>query len=546
MGKHYKDMAVDGQRSWLVWCTLAKYVLVLCVSVVSAQASGDPRQFVSFVAELFVIATLSEVLVRRNRVAGTIVNGLLMLLFLVQVLVLYFGGTFISSIMVTNLEFLGDIQGNATEYITAAVVAVIVSFLPICPLPWAQRIPNRAVAALSVAGVALSCLSGASYSPSYAYVDLGIRMWQIQDRSTRLQSTEGDPSLFYHKHIAQGIDRPDNLPEHPNIVLIMVEGLSQNIVEDERGIMPNVWEYEQKSISFANYYNHTAATLRGIIGQLYSGYQNENLGRNNLVSMQALLSDEGYQTAFLNTEPRNRVFTKYLRRLGFDELVDGRDYTEGVASGPDKTLTDKDAYKALFAKMQEMDAGDDPFFITMYTFGTHVSFDSPDETFGDGSNPELNKFYSADHWFGEFMDDFNASELVDDTIVIFTTDHATYRDKRYKETFPDYRRFRPFLDRIPLFFYYEGVDAHWVEAYAQNSLDLAPTVLDLIDVDGPNYFLGQSLFLDADESVFDNYYVDTQDRTTTKDGVILFVEGDELEWFESELMAYYAAATSGE
>ena len=545
-GRHasHADEA-DQPQSWLLWCTLLKYAIAAVVAIVSAHSSGSFVQLVAFIAELLMIVAISEVLVRKSRVAGTVVGGLLLLLFLVQVMVLYFGGTFISTIMVTNLEFLSDIQGKAGEYVGAGVVAGFVSFFPTCSIPWTRHLPNRAFLGAAAACLALSCVCGLSHSPGYAYIDLALRMKTIAERAYKLRYAKGDPSRFYQEHVVQGVSRPQSLPESPNVVVIMVEGLSQNIIEDERGIMPNVWEYEQQSLSFANYFNHTAATLRGIVGQLYSGYQNEDFDTNGLVSLQSVLSSQGYSTAFINTEPTNRLFARYLGGLGFDEVVDGRAYADEAPSGPDASLSDKAAYQALLAKMREMDSGQKPFLITMYTFGTHATFDSPDMTYGDGTNPELNKFYNADHWFGQFMEEFNNSPMLDDTIIVFTTDHATYKDKSYRESFPDYERRRPFLDRIPLFVYYKGIEHRWVDAAGQNSLDMTPTVLDLLDVDCPNYFLGQSLFAAEDQSAFDVYYVDTQDRTSSNHGDIEIVLGKELRWLDNELLEYFMAARTG-
>ena len=56
--------------------------------------------------------------------------------------------------------------------------------------------------------------------------------------------------------------------------------MSQHIIDDERNITPNIKELQSKSLSFSNYYNHTFATYRGIIGQLYSGYQLDNSDQN--------------------------------------------------------------------------------------------------------------------------------------------------------------------------------------------------------------------------------------------------------------------------
>lgn len=47
-----------------------------------------------------------------------------------------------------------------------------------------------------------------------------------------------------------------------NILVIFIEGMSSLVISKE--LTPNLYEFRKKSISFNNYYNHTAATFRGL------------------------------------------------------------------------------------------------------------------------------------------------------------------------------------------------------------------------------------------------------------------------------------------
>ena len=49
--------------------------------------------------------------------------------------------------------------------------------------------------------------------------------------------------------------------QRPNVILIFTEGLSKNIIEDERNIMPNVKALQEESISFENYFNQLQKQL---------------------------------------------------------------------------------------------------------------------------------------------------------------------------------------------------------------------------------------------------------------------------------------------
>lgn len=202
--------------------------------------------------------------------------------------------------------------------------------------------------------------------------------------------TEGDQSdklsLFYHEEVEQSYHY--STLDNPDIIVIFTEGLSQNVIEDERNLMPNVNVFAEKSIQFTNYYDHTAATYRGLSGQLFSGHQLNNLDGNRLISLQNILSEQGYETTFINPEPENAEFTGYLENMGFDQVL---------STECDEWMTDRQTYEFLLEKLTEGKQKEQPQFIAVYTFGTHVSLDRSDVVYGDGSSHILNRFYNDDY-----------------------------------------------------------------------------------------------------------------------------------------------------
>lgn len=128
-----------------------------------------------------------------------------------------------------------------------------------------------------------------------------------------------------------------------------------------------------------------------------------------------------------------------------------------------------------------------------------------------------------DYQFGEFINKFNASSLSNDTIIIFTTDHATYADNDYVNSFPENIRYNTMLDQIPFLIYYKGITPETIDADGRNSLDFAPTVLDYLDISAPNYFLGESLFVQKQnnntyDTVFEveGKYLDTDGKNISE------------------------------
>lgn len=512
-----------------------KYAFAVGVMLYACIGMGSKKYFLGSVMELACIFLFSDLIAKKHPRLGTVLNGILILLFTVQMFVLYFGSTYLTMIMLTNISSARDLGGRAFEYILAIVLVLVVSFLPIESIGIRQTVLYRTFICVLILDLGFSMTFGSSYSPLYDYVSVGIQAKAQAEKEAYIRSQPDRTGKFYTDKIKSGTDKPAELGEKPNVILIFTEGLSQTTVEDERNIMPNVKAYESNSINFTNYFNHTAATYRGIIGQLYSGYQNNNLDTNNLVSIQEVLKGQGYHTSFINTEQNDLQFTQYLNSFGFDEVIGANDETY---------LRDEEAYDLLYQTVEEEHEKSEPFFTAIYTFNTHVTLDSEDQKFGDGKNAELNKFYNVDYQFGKFMEKFNASDISDNTIVVFTTDHCTYVDDAFRESFPDVPRVQSFLDRIPFFIYYKGVTPQTIDAQGRNSLTMAPTVLDFLDISVPNYFLGTTLFLDInnDFSPYDTVYtIDNTERVSTQNGVIQAMNTSIDAEMHDNINDYYAA-----
>lgn len=544
MGKGSKEQKNKG----LLLSTVVKYAFtVLLLLLVFATGTHSKKLFVYPLIELSIIALATNCMVQRLPRITYILNSILLLLLNIQVAVYYFGNSYVSMVMIANLAFLGDLAGNAGIYITAALLVIVISFLPVRNLALPKGTAVKGIVLGLVCEILLCCIYGAEPSPAWNYGDLAYKTVRKEIMKAKIRQYTGDAEHFFHDVIESGIERPASLVKSPNIVLIFTEGLSTSIIEDERDIMPNVRKWRDLSVSFDNYYNHTAATLRGLVGQLYSGYQNNNLDTNQLVSMQSILSSKGYHTAFINTEPANATFEEYLRSFSFEEFLSNGtiDTTVYEQHGEQNSLCDNDAYKLLFDTMERLSEKSEPFFITIYTFGTHATFDSAHEIYENGQDAELNKFYNADACFGEFMEKYCASEMANDTVIIYTTDHGTYYDQAFSNAFPSAHRDHYFLDEIPLFFYHSGVTPQVVDVGGRNTLCLAPTVLDYLDISEGNFFLGSSLFTEQ-SSLFEVIYDDQGRRLSSAGCKIADLTREEDDWFQKELVEYYSVSNSHE
>lgn len=472
--------------------------------------------------ELTLILLASGYLVSINKILGYLINCILLLIIGIEIIVYRFAGNFVSLIMVTNLESIQEISGKAILYLLYIIPFIVALCIP------TPKIEGRFYKSFSKCGLVCVLLlmefiiwnSGENASPIENSILLFRNIYARQARYNKIaQSGNSDfemlDSMFYKDTIGNYVSSPLQ-KKNPDVVLIFTEGLSQNIIDDERNIMPNVRMYEDKSLNFTNYYNHTAATYRGLIGQLYSGHQYNNNDENTLISLQKIMHDNVYQTTLINTEPNNQDFTNYLKTFDFDRII--------TSNNTNTWLRDDEAYELLENEVKESYENSKPDFIVIYTFGTHATFDESKVKYGDGKNGLLNRFANADYYFGEFMKNFENNDKYNDLVVVFTTDHCTYEDEDFIRTFePSYTREDYFCDQIPLLIWYNKIEAQEINAEGRNSLCFAPTLLDFLDIDGDNYFLGDSLFSNNDvNNLIDKVYAipdEERYRITSESGI---------------------------
>ena len=533
---------VQRYKRLIFYCTTPlKYFFSVVLVIAASFSSRKPAYLIEGLCELALLFLISNEMVLHFKKTARIANGIVMLLFNIQYIVLFFGGTFVSLIMLDNLRAVDMLRGKAIQYLIGGILVTGFSFLP-------HRYLNRpdiylypTISILLAIMLVFTTFAGNKYAPFYNLINTGISKIAEGYSLGGVDPGEVDVHLFYRDYSAQVREKPVSIPEKPNVLVVFIEGLSNKIIDDERDITPNLRAFREESISFDRYYNHTAATYRGLIGTLFSGYQMQNLDKNRLISLQSTLKNEGYHTSFLNVEPENGTFTRYLEDLGFDSVQVCSNQSSGVG-----LVYDKDAFEYLFSYMEDENISKNPFLTCIYTIGTHVSFESKDVSFGDGKSDFLNRFYQMDYHFGVFLEKFKKSSLADNTVIIFTTDHCTYADSDYLEEYDDSDEMA-FVDEIPLIIYYPGVIPEAIDAQGRNSLDLVPTVFDLLDISRENYFLGNTLFCGLGE--LDNDY-DTincigNEMISTMEGDVLPLSDNQIELMNQKIRQYYAISKNG-
>ena len=333
----------------------------------------------------------------------------------------------------------------------------------------------------------------------------------------------------------------------PNVIILFVEGFSSSLLnyqtEKYGELMPNLREFSKKSLNFFNYYGHTAATYRGVKGQLNSGYSEiggsmeggwavkDNANILKIIRNKSLidiLNSAGYKSKFYDSIPLAHPFSVLIKSLGFQELASmddlrGRVGAQGAFNPDDINayLSDKDFFLALSTDLGYL-KDISPFVAAAYNTGTHAFLDSgPGEMrYGIGKNEVLNRFHNLDTQLGLFLEKFNKSGLQKNTILVVTADHATYPDKPYLEIFKNTAS-GYFVDQIPLIIKTPCDDVRLIDVGGRNSLDLAPTIANLLNLgDEQNSFMGDSLLVKKVGLTISNFAAYGYDYYLTTDSML--------------------------
>ncbi len=324
-------------------------------------------------------------------------------------------------------------------------------------------------------------------------------------------------------HDAPPFPRIGGTVDQPDVILFFIEGLSARSIGAYGGkirrLTPNIDRFTKSTMQVTNYYSHTAATYRGIHGQLcslfpyYGGIggwveRADEIMETRYSCFNHLLKESGYESVFLDSTIKSDT-SSYLDEmalsLGFDQVWTGDQLLETFLESADAIgpvwLSDHQMMDALIQMLKQRSPADDrraPIFTSLYTIGTHAFRDIVGDgvRYGRGENISLNTIHNMDQAFGRFWRYFIESKHSKSTIIIFTTDHAHFQERPFMQIAG--RDYKPwFVDRIPLLVYDPTRTLpSTFDAKNRSSIDFAPSFAHFLGLPPQrlNPFLGRSIF----------------------------------------------------
>jgi phosphoglycerol transferase MdoB-like AlkP superfamily enzyme len=303
-----------------------------------------------------------------------------------------------------------------------------------------------------------------------------------------------------------------------NVIMIVLESVrayETSLFDAEYSLTPNLDKISKKGVSLPNFYASNRQTVKAEQALLCSAidYMGDapyalKHGVFNGDCLPKILAQNGYETHWFHGYTKEFFNRKqYHKSIGFENIyakeefeADGYDSANDIGWGvPDTILFD-----TVFKKLESLDKESKPFFMEVLTLTNHQPFDWD---YGELTLAP-NRYDKADHKYknyqkgiiytdkalGQFWDKFKRSKFAENTVVIITADHGVPFYPSEKMAAAEKREI---LFRIPFILIDPDTTEPAVITTQLSQLDVAPTVLSMLDISSTNAFIGRPFYGDS-------------------------------------------------
>lgn len=313
---------------------------------------------------------------------------------------------------------------------------------------------------------------------------------------------------------APGTESPVPAPSRPNVVVILMEsmrGFEGRGSFRDLPVTPRLDALESRALVVDPFYANGMTTVDGELSLLCSVLPVVNEApvyiRKPDLDVRCLpeiLREHGYGTHWISAYSADYANKRaFLRRHGVTWVHDRDSLDPERAQHPQVGwgMGDVDMFDQA---LDLIDGFREPFFVEIMTLSNHHPFDHDyDLAFPEGFDSVpgdthyhnyLRGMYYTDHAVGGFLDAAAQRPWFDHTLFVILGDHAvrTYPEQPGTETLgPVMKTEIYFRDRLLL--YAPGLLEPGRLEVIGSQIDVAPTLLDLLDIRTENSFLGVSL-----------------------------------------------------
>ncbi|MYB19748.1 MAG: sulfatase-like hydrolase/transferase [Holophagales bacterium] len=293
--------------------------------------------------------------------------------------------------------------------------------------------------------------------------------------------------------------------ERPPVILITIDTLRADRLSSygsDRVATPHIDRLAAEGVRFANASSTVPFTLpahSSIMTGLYppSHGVRENVGyvlAPELVTIAERFRDAGYRTGgFVSAFVLD---ARWGIARGFDTYVD--DFDLDAMAGANLGSVQRAGPETIGHALTWLDGGggEGPFFMWLHLFDPHDPYEPPEPFRSEyEGRPYDGEVAYTDSLIGEFRSALEQRGLFDEAVVVLTADHGEGlgdHGESYHGFFVyDSTVHVPLIVRLP-----GGVESGRVVTDAVSHVDIAPTLIELLELDGTGAAQGRSLLPD--------------------------------------------------
>jgi membrane-anchored protein YejM (alkaline phosphatase superfamily) len=297
----------------------------------------------------------------------------------------------------------------------------------------------------------------------------------------------------------------------PNIVVILLESWRYDMMNE--AISPNIFSFSQRSSLFLDHFCSGNSTVAGVFGMFYgihptywTAVKANSVSIDNPVLID-VMKENNYEFGIFakSNFQRHKIKDTVFRGIEVHEDFAGNTFME----------QDRDMTKKLLSFMRTHKDDPDPFMALAFYKSDHFPYYYPEEdslflpaaelnfmfTSADTDPaPYLNDCRNSTHFvdkmIGSIIDELDSLGIMNNTVVIITTDHSDELNDNRANYWGHGTNFTQYQIKVPLILHLPGRDPRQVE-YKTSHIDIPPTILQEVFgcmSDIGDYSNGRNLF----------------------------------------------------
>jgi arylsulfatase A-like enzyme len=293
-----------------------------------------------------------------------------------------------------------------------------------------------------------------------------------------------------------------------NVLLVVIESLSGGHVASlaaDHGYrtphrLPALDALARANLSYSTFFAQQRKTNRGMYAILCGELPNLLVGVPKMTEytsggwrrcLPEVLGDAGYETVYMQAAPLAFMMKdQFMPRAGFDRVY-GDAHLEKARYRTQWGMDDRSFFENGLDTIEALREASKPWFLTLLTAGTHHPFSVPHDFEADVTTPGSRALAYADMAAGYFFRELEARGILEDTLVLITSDESRGREM---ET-PTGATGDSLAENwgILIVLLPERRSLRIPEPFAQ--VDLATSILDYLDLSElGTHFFGRSVF----------------------------------------------------